>query len=205
MGKVTKCTIENNRKVYMLAGALLGTSIYKAESRTCDAEWEQKNMKFRQNGTGDLFLNREIKRCVMKDFDVVTVDAGETQGDGFISPNVKITLNDESVITLPIASDLSKIGEVEENAFAKAIRGDKNIFFNNAKKTAEECNERNSANIRYIDALMDQLKSMKQSLITANVNNDKLVQKYEEELAKSAANLPEPDEKIHLHVEIENK
>lgn len=202
MGKVSKPTIENHRKVYMLAGGLLGTSIYKVEARSCDAEWEKKNVKFKTEKSADLFLNREIKRCVMKDFNVVTVDAGETTGDGYISPNVKLCLDDESTITLPIAGDLTKIGKVEDDAMLKALRGDKNIFFDNAKKTAEECNERNRANIRCIEDLMEQLKSMKQSLTTAIVNNEKLVSKYEEELVKSSASVPGPDEQIHVHVEM---
>lgn len=202
MGKVSKPTIENNRKVFMLAGGLLGTSIYKVEARSCDAGWENKNLKFKTEKTGDLFLNREIKRCVMKDFNVVTVDADETSGDGYVSPNAKLVLDDESTITLPIAGDLSSIGKVEEDAMLKALRGDKNIFFNNAKKTHEECKARNDANIRYVEALMEELKGIKQSLITANVNNEKLVKKYEEELVKSAALVPDPDEKIHVHVEM---
>lgn len=202
MGKVSKPTIENNRKVFMLAGGLLGTSIYKVESRSCDSNWENKNVKFKTEHTGDLFLNREVKRCVMKDFNVITVEADETTGDGFVSPNAKLVLDDESTITLPIAGDLSKVGKVEEDAMLKALRGDKNIFFDNAKKTAEECNERNRANIRYIESLMEELKQMKQSLTTTILNNEKLVAKYESELTKSAALVPDPDEKIHVHVEI---
>lgn len=205
MGKVSKPTIENNRKVFMLAGGLLGTSIYKVEARSCDAGWENKNLKFKTEKTGDLFLNREIKRCVMKDFDIVKVEADETSGDGYVSPNAKLILDDESTILIPIAGDLSSIGKVEEDAMLKALRGDKNIFFNNAKNTCEECKARNDANIRYVEALMEELKGIKQSLITANVNNEKLVKKYEEELTKSAALVPNPDETMHVHLEIPQK
>ena len=52
---------------------------------------------------------------------------------------------------MPISPDLSKVGQVTEDAVAKALRGDQSIIFSNVEMLVKQCNTANQAEINRIE------------------------------------------------------
>ena len=102
------------------------------------------------------------------------------------SPVVFINKDDQaSEVAMPISPDLSKVGQVTEDAVSKALRGDKNIIFSDVEKLVMQCNAANQAEISRIEELKANLDKELQSLQNAIAGNIKKLDDYNHEMAAS--------------------
>ena len=102
------------------------------------------------------------------------------------SPVVFINKDDQaSEVAMPISPDLSKVGQVTEDAVSKALRGDKSIIFSDVEKLVMQCNAANQAEISRIEELMANLNKEVQSLQNAIAGNIKKLDDYNHEMAAS--------------------
>lgn len=102
------------------------------------------------------------------------------------SPVVFINKDDQaSEVAMPISPDLSKVGQVTEDAVSKALRGDKNIIFSDVEKLVKQCNAANQAEISRIEELKANLDKELQSLQNAIAGNIKKLDDYNHEMNAS--------------------
>ena len=127
--------------------------------------------------------NRATKRYLVKGYDVVSIQLGN---DITGSPVVFINKDDQaSEVAMPISPDLSKVGQVTEDAVSKALRGDKNIIFSDVEKLVKQCNAANQAEISRIEELKANLDKELQSLQNAIAGNIKKLDDYNHEMNAS--------------------
>lgn len=132
METVKASVVANNRKSLSIVGKNFGCQYYRPEARQNAVNFDEKKRKIEQDGNVELTTNRATKRYLVKGYDVVSIQLGN---DITGSPVVFINKDDQaSEVAMPISPDLSKVGQVTEDAVSKALRGDKNIIFSDVEK-----------------------------------------------------------------------
>lgn len=179
--------IGNNRKMLQAMGSTLGTSVFQVEARSCDAEFEKNKLNSMQNGGIDLVINREIKRFRLVSHNVEGVNV---EIDAQDAPYVGIHLDNEKKISLPFATDFSRIGEVSDSALREALKGDQNKFFCNARKIADAANALNRNEVVRLNTLIENLQNQVKSLNSCIADNERKANEYEQQMLNST---PNPD------------
>lgn len=183
METVKASVVANNRKSLSIVGQNFGCQYYRPEARQNAANFDEKKRKIEQDGNIELTTNRATKRYLVKGYDVVSIQLGN---DITGSPVVFINKGDQaSEIAMPISPDLSKVGQVTEDAVTKALRGDNNIIFSDVEKLVKQCNAANQAEITRIEELKANLDKELQSLQNAIAGNIKKLDDYNHEMNAS--------------------
>lgn len=179
--------ISANRAIISKFGALVGTGYFKPITRECDTDYEAKKLAIVQSGSNELFINRPIRRTLLRVYNVEEVGVDlNLAGDPVIVINGS---KEEAKLVIPLTAGAPVIGKVEPEAIQKAINGDTNVFFTEPSKLHTAVTELNNSEISHLTVLRDKLNSMIQSLNTANADNKKKVDTYTNEMINSSKDL----------------
>ena len=157
-----------------------GSKFYTIESKDIDQQFEKKKAALMANpGSPDLMLNRSPKVIVVKDHSVLT-QAFKTDVNG----NRVMVFNPdtEDEAQAAVIADVTGFGQATDEAFKDALKGQPRIFASGVK-TATKANVINRIELDRINAAIDSLKRMKDSLESAIAANTKKVQEYEAQIA----------------------
>lgn len=185
METVKPSVVANNRKSLSIVGANFGCQYYRPEARQNTVDFDSKKSEVEAGGNVELTTNRSTKRYIVKGYDVVSVSLGN---DISGAPVVFINKGDKaSEVAMPISPDLSKVGQVSEDAVSKALRGDTSIIFSDVEKLVKQCNAANQTEINRIERLKEDLNKEIQALNNAIANNVQKFDLYKREMSASTA------------------
>ena len=185
METVKPSVVANNRKSLSIVGANFGCQYYRPEARQNTVDFDTKKSEVEAGGNVELTTNRSTKRYIVKGYDVISVSLGN---DISGAPVVYINKGDKaSEVAMPISPDLSKVGQVSEDAVSKALRGDTSIIFSDVEKLVKQCNAANQTEINRIERLKEDLNKEIQALNNAIANNVQKLDLYKREMSASAA------------------
>lgn len=180
METVKASVVANNRKALSVVGQNFGCQYYRPEARQNQVGFDEKKRSIEQGGNIELTTNRATKRYLVKGYDVTSI---QLDSDVTGAPVVFINKGDQiSEVVMPISPDLSKVGQVTEDAVAKALRGDQSVIFSNVEMLVKQCNTANQAEINRIEGLISSLTKEIQSLNNAISNNIKKLDDYNREM-----------------------
>nr|DAU12170.1 MAG TPA: hypothetical protein [Caudoviricetes sp.] len=183
MEKININALANNRKPLSNMGALFGCQYFKAELREHDTNFTKRELQTKQNGNIDLMPNRTIHRYRMTDFDVVSINF-VTNPDG--SNSVIFNMGTDDEVVLPVDSNMTQVGEVNENALKESLRGDnKNVIFANPENLAAMLNRMNQAEINRAESLIKELETAIKQARRAMDENQKKVETYMSQMVNS--------------------
>jgi len=185
METVKPSVVANNRKSLSIVGANFGCQYYRPEARQNTVDFDTKKSEVEAGGNVELTTNRSTKRYIVKGYDVTSISLGN---DISGAPVVYINKGDKaSEVAMPISPDLSKVGQVSEDAVSKALRGDTSIIFSDVEKLVKQCNAANQTEINRIERLKEDLNKEIQALNNAIANNVQKFDLYKREMSASAA------------------
>lgn len=175
--------VANNRKPLSIIGANLGTQYFTAEARSTWPDFEKDKLAVEQGGGIDLIINRAPRRYRIFGNDVTSVQIAT---DAIGATKVFLNKGEDSEVSLPITSDMSKVGVVTEDALGKALRGDKNMIFSDPKKLASQLNAYNADEKNRCLALISKLQKFVQQIDSSIAENNKKADQYISEMTATA-------------------
>lgn len=174
--------VASNRKPISIVGGTLGTQFFKAEARASIPEYEKVKMEIAQAGDIEFCLNRTPRRYRLTGHDILGVNIAQ---DGTGATKVVLNQGSDSEVSIPIASGMEKIGIVTEDAIGKALRGNTNMIFADAKKLANTLNQYNNDEKTRCLAMIQKLQSCVKQLDSAIAENTKKAETYCNEILNS--------------------
>lgn len=180
--EIDQTVIANHRKPISIIGGTLGTQYQTAEARTAWPDFDKQKLEIENSGNVGLILNRAPRRYRMVGHDIVSVQLGK---DATGANKVYINKDMDGEISIPVAPNMEKVGEVNDNALGEALRGNKDIFFANGRKLADTLNGYNNDEKRRLIGLRQNIDKMIQQIDSAIVENNKKAEIYERELVES--------------------
>lgn len=175
--------VAQNRKRISIIGANLGTQYFKAEARSCDNAYDDKVQQVKAGGNIEFVLNRVPRRFRMTGHEVISTE--------IVSDAVgatKVVLNghdDNSCVSIPVGTNMEKIGTVTDDAINKALKGDKNIIFADPKKLCAQINQLNADEKARLVAIKKEIEVAIQRIDSAIEENTKKLQVYSQEMIAS--------------------
>lgn len=183
MEKVNVNVVANNRKPLSNIGSMFGCQYFKAELREHDTNFTKRELQTKQGGNVDLMPNRTLHRYRMTDFDVVSVNF-VTNPDG--SNSVIFNMGTDDEVVLPVDSNMSQVGVVNENALKDALRGDdKNVIFADPENLVSLLNRMNQAEINRAESMIKEMETAIKQIRRAMDENQKKVETYTSQIVNS--------------------
>ena len=196
---VNLSVVAQNRKPISMVGANLGTMYFKAEARANDNQYKETVENIKANGNVDFYLNRVSRRFRMTGHEVLSV---EVASDAVGATKVILNRNDEnSSVSIPVSANMQNIGGITDDAINKALRGDKNIIFANAKKLADQLNTLNNDEISRLKVIRSSIDKAIQAIESAIQENNRKADTYEKEIIAST---PEIIPAVNNDANVEN-
>lgn len=175
--------VAKHRVPASIIGATLGHQFCKPEAHACIKEFDKKVAEAAASGNMDILPNRTPRKFRVKTFDVLNVVADVVRGETGIVLNKGI---ESSEVFLPFNEDMTQVGKMTSDAFAKALKGvDKNIIFSDVKATVDEANAYNNDEIKRIERAIKVLEDAKKNILSAIGENNAKAKSYMQELADS--------------------
>lgn len=158
----------------------VGSKYYTVDAKDVDQQFEKKRAAAISNpASPDIILNRSPRVIVIRDHSVIS-QSFKTDING----NRVVVFNpdtDEEAQAAVVAGDLN-FGQATDEALKDALLGQQRIFANGVK-LATKANSINRVELERVDAMIEYLKRMKDSLQSAIASNAKKVQDYEDQIA----------------------
>lgn len=158
----------------------VGSKYYTVDAKDVDLQFEKKRAAAIANpASPDIILNRSPRVIVIRDHSVIS-QSFKTDING----NRVVVFNpetDEEAQAAVVAGDLN-FGQATDEALKDALLGQQRIFANGVK-LATKANSINRVELERVDAMIEYLKRMKDSLQSAIASNTKKVQDYEDQIA----------------------
>lgn len=170
--------IANNRRPLSIVGSTLGAQYATPEAVICLPDYDKKIAEAKTSGDLTLCLNRPPRKLRSRTEDILSAEV-TTDLDGTVI--VIINKDRESELRIPVSADMTKAGIVTDDAVRKALKGEKNIFFNDVKKLASLLNNLNQNEISRINAVIEDLQLAKKRIESAIAENTKKAEQYEQE------------------------
>lgn len=175
---------ESCRSDLRIIGGTLGTQFFKPEARAAILDFEKRKIEVERNGNVDLILNRTPRRFRVVGHDILSVQlVNGALGDA------KVVLNKdtEDEVSVSIDTDGKTFSNVTEDALNKALTGDKNIIFADAKKLIAQVNVLNYDEKERLIKVREEInKSIAQVESAINENNKK-EKEYYDQLTKGSS------------------
>lgn len=192
--EVNANVVANNRKLLSIIGSNLGTQYFKAEARASWPNFEKSKIEIEQGGNVEFILNRTPRRYRLTGHDIVsTIVAQDPTG----TAKVYINKDTDSEISIPIVPGAEKIGNVQDDALGKALRGDKSIFFSDAKKLAAQLNVYNNDEKTRLVALRQFIDKCITQIDSSIAENNKKADQILRELTESTpSDVPTADNTV---------
>lgn len=175
---------ESCRSDLRIIGGTLGTQFFKPEARAAILDFEKRKIEVERNGNVDLILNRTPRRFRVVGHDILSVQlVNGALGDA------KVVLNKdtEDEVSVSIDTDGKTFSNVTEDALNKALTGDKNIIFADAKKLIAQVNVLNHDEKERLIKVREEInKSIAQVESAINENNKK-EKEYYDQLTKGSS------------------
>lgn len=169
---------ESCRSDLRIIGGTLGTQFFKPEARAAILDFEKRKIEVERNGNVDLILNRTPRRFRVVGHDILSVQlVNGALGDA------KVVLNKdtEDEVSVSIDTDGKTFSNVTEDALNKALTGDKNIIFADAKKLIAQVNVLNYDEKERLIKVREEInKSIAQVESAINENNKKEKEYYDQ-------------------------
>ena len=169
---------ESCRSDLRIIGGTLGTQFFKPEARAAILDFEKRKIEVERNGNVDLSLNRTPRRFRVVGHDILSVQlVNGALGDA------KVVLNKdtEDEVSVSIDTDGKTFSNVTEDALNKALTGDKNIIFADAKKLIAQVNVLNYDEKERLIKVREEInKSIAQVESAINENNKKEKEYYDQ-------------------------
>ena len=172
---------ESCRPDLRIIGGTLGTQFFKPEARAAILDFEKRKVEVERNGNVDLILNRTPRRFRVVGHDILSVQlANGALGDA------KVILNKdtEDEVSVSISTDGKTFSNVTEDALNKALTGDKNIIFADAKKLIEQVNILNYDEKERLVKIREEINKAIAQVDSAINENNKKSKEYYDQLTK---------------------
>ena len=172
--------ISSNRPVISTIGSSLGCSYSKPEASSCLPDYDKKIQDAKQLGSVDIVLSRPARK-----FRAITTDVVSTKITTDLDGTVVVLVNEglESEIRIPVNSDMTKAGEITDEAVAKALKGeDINIHFTNLEKLVKILNTLNQNEKSRLIKVREDIDLALKRIDSAIAENIKKVETYKREL-----------------------
>lgn len=172
---------ESCRPDLRIIGGTLGTQFFKPEARAAILDFEKRKVEVERNGNVDLILNRTPRRFRVVGHDILSVQlANGALGDA----QVILNKDTEDEVSVSISSDGKTFSNVTEDALGKALTGDKNIIFADAKKLVEKVNVLNYDEKERLVKLREEINKAIAQVDSAINENNKKSKEYYDQLTK---------------------
>lgn len=193
--------IANNRRPLSLVGSTLGAQYAKPEAVSCLPDYDKKIAEAKTSGDLQLVLNRPPRKLRIRTEDIVSAEI-TADLDGTIV--VIINKDKESELRIPVSADMTKAGIVTDDAVRKALKGEKNLFFNDVKKLTSLLNNLNQNELNRIDSVIADLQLAKKRIESAIAESSKKAEQYEQESGKSSRTsvLENGNGSVEINVEV---
>ena len=174
---------ESCRPDLRIIGGTLGTQFFKPEARAAILDFEKRKVEVERNGNVDLILNRTPRRFRVVGHDILSVQlANGALGDA----QVILNKDTEDEVSVSISSDGKTFSNVTEDALGKALTGDKNIIFADAKKLIEKVNVLNYDEKERLVKLREEINKAIAQVDSAINENNKKSKEYYDQLTKGS-------------------
>lgn len=183
-------TISKNCQMISQFGSRLGTQFYKPE---CREVWQggkegfENDKKAIANGDSQGFiLNRSPRKLLVKSHRIVCTQIVKDE----LTKEVSILVNPDGKggydLCLPITNDLIKAGIVTQEAVARALKGEENMFFLNVENLTKILNHANEAEVRNLTDLRTRIDKMIQNIQAGIAENKQKADSASKEWIDSA-------------------
>lgn len=174
---------ESCRPDLRIIGGTLGTQFFKPEARAAMLDFDKRKLEVERGGNVDLILNRTPRRFRVVGYDVLSVQL--TNG---ALGEAKVVLNKDTdnEVSVAISADGKTFSNVTEDALNKALTGDKNIIFADAKKLIEQVNILNYDEKERLTRLREEINKAIAQVDSAINENNKKSEEYYAQLLKGS-------------------
>lgn len=182
--------ISEQRQSIGLIGSKLGANFYKPEGTEV---WAGGHDGFEKDRTAIItgektgfILNRSPRKFRLKSYRIVGTKITKDP----ITGEVVVLINPDDKgnydLSLPVTNDMIRVGDVSQDAVARALKGDESAFFLNADQLSKILNRANDAEVRNLTQLRDAVDKMIQNIKSATADNTQKAQAAEKEWRESA-------------------
>ena len=193
---INLAVIAANRKPISIVGGTLGTQFFKAEARASIQKFDDLKLKVEQGNNVDFCLNRTPRRYRFTGHDILSA---EIKTDATNATKVVLNKDTDSQVSIPVSPGMERIGVVTDDALGKALRGDNNIIFSDAKKLANELNIYNNDEKNRLIRLRDEINRCISQLDSAINENNKKAEQYVAEILNSTPTvIPNPTIEVNI-------
>ncbi len=193
---VNLAIVAANRKPISIIGSALGTQFFKAEARASIPEFDKKKLLVEQNNNIDFVLNRTPRRYRLTGHDILSA---VVKNDATGATKVILNEDTDAAVNIPVSPGMERIGVVTEDALGKALRGDTNIIFSDAKKLATQLNTYNNDEKTRLLRIRDEINKCIAQLDSAISENNKKAEQYVQEILTSTPEtLPSPTVEVNV-------
>lgn len=163
----------------------VGSKYYTIDAKDIDLQFEKKRAAILANpGSPDLILNRSPRAIVLRDHSVLSQTfKTDINGNRIVVFNPDTEEEAQAAI---VAGDFN-FGQATDEAVKDALLGQQRIFANGVK-LATKVNSINRIELDRVNAMIESLMRIKDSLTSTIASNSKKIQDYEKQL--EAAKVP---------------
>ena len=177
-------TVESYRPDLRIIGGTLGTQFFKPEARAAILDFDKRKIEVERNGNVDLILNRTPRRFRVVGHDILGAQfVNEPLGDGFV-PKVILNKDTEDEVSISLSADGKTFSNVTEDALNKALTGDTNVIFADAKKLVEKINGLNYDEKERLVKIREEINKAIAQIESAINENNKKAKEYYDQLVK---------------------
>ena len=178
-------SVAENLGQISILGSHLGGKYFKAAAKETWTDFDNQKRQIELNPDAGMFiLNRAPRKYEVRDFDVIAQTIKTNPIDGTTCVVFNPGLESEAEATI-VAGEMG-FGQTTDEALLEALKGEKRIFANGPKLLAK-INDLNQHELDKLTQLIKILNAQKDSIISTMKANEKKVNDYEENLAKSKA------------------
>lgn len=177
-------TVEAYRPDLRIIGGTLGTQFFKPEARAAILDFDKRKLEVERNGNVDLILNRTPRRFRVVGHDILGAQfVNEPLGDGYV-PKVILNKDTEDEVSISLSADGKTFSNVTEDALNKALTGDTNVIFSDAKKLVEKINTLNYDEKERLVKVREEINKAIAQVESAINENNKKAKEYYDQLLK---------------------
>lgn len=180
-------TVESYRPDLRVIGGTLGTQFFKPEARAAILDFDKRKIEVERNGNVDLILNRTPRRFRVVGRDILSAQfVNEPLGDGFV-PKVILNKDTDDEVSISLSADGKTFSNVTEDALNKALTGDTNVIFADAKKLVEKINSLNYDEKERLIKIREEINKAIAQIESATNENNKKAKEYYDQLVKGGS------------------
>ena len=180
-------SIDPYRPDARIIGGTLGTQFWKPEARAAILDFDKRKIEVERNGNVELILNRTPRRFRVVGHDILGVQfVNEPLGDGFV-PKVILNKDTENEVSISLSTDGKTFSSVTEDALNKALTGDTNVIFADAKKLADKVNSLNYDEKDRLIKIREEINKAISQIDSAITENNNKVKTYYDQLVKNGS------------------